>query len=179
MKNALGVSHAARTCWLVVWLIAASAGAHADDPAKAPSPGEPTAVATFAGGCFWSMEHPFDELVGVVSTTTGYTGGRAPNPTYKEVSTGGTGHAESVQVTYDPSKVSYEKLLDVFWHNIDPLDGTGQFCDKGRQYRSAIFVRNDAERQTAEQSKQALQRSGRLRGSVVTESPCTRRRRRR
>ena len=126
-------------------------------------------TAVFAGGCFWCMEPPFDKLPGVISTTSGYTGGTEADATYKRVSSGGTDHFEAVRVVYDPARVSYAQLLDVFWHNIDPLDGTGQFCDKGRQYRSAIFVRNDAERQTAEQSKQALQRSGRLRGSVVTE----------
>ncbi len=103
------------------------------------------------------MEHPFDELVGVVSTTTGYTGGRAPNPTYKEVSAGGSGHAESVQVTYDPSKVSYEKLLDVFWHNIDPLAIDQQFCDEGPQYRTAIFYSTPEQQALAEASKQRVQ----------------------
>src|SRR5215470_17858993 len=97
-----------------------------------------SAKATFAGGCFWCMEPPFDKLDGVVKTTSGYTGGLKPRPTYQEVSAGGTGHAESVEVLYDPAKVSYEKLLDTFWHNVDPLTKDAQFCDHGDQYRTAI-----------------------------------------
>ena len=128
-----------------------------------------TAVATFAGGCFWCMEPPFDKLEGVISTTSGYTGGSTMNPSYEEVSAGGTGHFESVQVVYDPTKVSYEKLLDMFWHNIDPLDGGGQFCDRGSQYRSAIFVHNEDQRLQAEQSKADLQDSGQLHGRIQTE----------
>jgi peptide-methionine (S)-S-oxide reductase len=96
-------------------------------------------IAIFAGGCFWCMEPPFDALPGVIGTTSGYTGGHAVNPTYKDVSNGKTGHLEAVQVAYDPTIISYEKLLEVFWHNIDPYDDDGQFCDKGDQYRAAIF----------------------------------------
>jgi peptide-methionine (S)-S-oxide reductase len=136
--------------------------------AQQASPPE-QAVAVFAGGCFWCMEPPFDKTPGVISTTSGYTGGTEADATYKRVSSGGTDHLESVQVVYDPVRVSYSRLLDVFWHNIDPLDPTGQFCDKGRQYRSAIFVGSDAERQLAEQSKQALEKSGRLGRPIVTE----------
>lgn len=121
---------------------------------------QPLAKATFAGGCFWCMEKPFDVLPGVVSTTSGYTGGQTERPSYRQVSSGKTGHAESVQVVYDPAQVSYEKLLDVFWHNVDPLDGGGQFCDRGSQYRSSVFVYDDAQRKEAEQSKQALEQSG-------------------
>src|SRR4029453_19348951 len=98
---------------------------------QSPASGTGSAQATFAGGCFWCMEPPFDKLAGVVSTTSGYTGGTKKNPTYEEVSAGGTGHAESVQVVYDPSKVSYARLLDVFWHNVDPLTANAQFCDHG------------------------------------------------
>ena len=127
------------------------------------------AEATFAGGCFWCMEPPFDKLAGVVSTTSGYTGGQVKNPSYEQVSAGGTGHAESVQVVYDPAKVSYQKLLDVFWHNVDPLDAAGQFCDKGHQYRTAIFYHDDEQRRLAEASKAALEASGRLRQPIVTE----------
>jgi peptide-methionine (S)-S-oxide reductase len=127
------------------------------------------AEATFAGGCFWCMEPPFDKLDGVVSTTSGYTGGHVKNPSYEQVSAGGTGHAEAVQVVYDPAKVSYQKLLDVFWHNVDPLDATGQFCDKGSQYRSIIFYHNDEQRRLAEASKAALEASGRFGQPVVTE----------
>jgi peptide-methionine (S)-S-oxide reductase len=114
------------------------------------------ATAIFAGGCFWCMEPPFEKLKGVVSVVSGYTGGVTKNPTYEEVSDGGTGHYEAVLVTYDPKQVSYATLLDVFWHNIDPLDASGQFCDKGGQYRAAIFYRNPAERQLAEQTKQKI-----------------------
>ncbi len=137
-------------------LLVATANVFADDPAKA-TPETETAVAIFAGGCFWCMEHPFDELIGVISTTSGYTGGRAPNPTYEQVSAGGTGHAESVQVTYDPNKISYEKLLDVYWHNIDPLAVDRQFCDEGSQYRSAIFYSTPEQQALAEASKQKVQ----------------------
>jgi peptide-methionine (S)-S-oxide reductase len=128
-----------------------------------------TAKATFAGGCFWCMEPPFDKLDGVISTTSGYTGGKLANPTYEQVSDGGTGHAEVVQIVYDPSKITYEHLLEVFWHNIDPLDATGQFCDKGDQYRSAIFVHDDVQRRAAEASKKAIERSEKLPGRIVTE----------
>jgi peptide-methionine (S)-S-oxide reductase len=128
-----------------------------------------TAVATFAGGCFWCMQPPFDALDGVISTTAGYTGGHVDNPTYDEVSRGGTGHAESVQVVYDPSKVSYEKLLDVFWHNVDPVTYDAQFCDHGHQYRTAIFYHDAAQEKAARASKLALEKSGKLPGPVVTE----------
>lgn len=116
----------------------------------------PTATAVFAGGCFWCMEKPFDELPGVIDTTSGYTGGTVENPTYEQVSAGGTGHYESVQITYDPSQVSYAQLLEVFWQNVDPVDNRGQFCDKGSQYRSAIFYQNEAQQTAAQASKQAL-----------------------
>ena len=125
--------------------------------------------ATFAGGCFWCMEGPFDRLEGVVSTVSGYTGGQKKNPTYEEVSAGGTGHAESVRVVYDPAKISYERLLDVFWHNIDPLARDRQFCDVGSQYRSAIFHHDEGQRLAAEASKAALEASGRLKGPIVTQ----------
>ncbi|HVP29606.1 MAG TPA: peptide-methionine (S)-S-oxide reductase MsrA [Myxococcota bacterium] len=126
-----------------------------------------TATATFAGGCFWCMEPPFEALVGVVSVTAGYTGGHVPNPTYEQVSAGGTGHAESVQIVYDPSQVSYETLLDVFWHNVDPLAKDRQFCDVGHQYRTAIFVHGPEQRKLAEASRDALRASGPLQGRVI------------
>lgn len=126
-------------------------------------------IATFAGGCFWCMEHPFDELDGVISTTAGYTGGHKEDPTYKEVSAGGTGHTEAVQVVYDPKKISYAKLLEIFWRNIDPLDKTGQFCDKGSQYRSAIFTHNEEQKRLAEHSRKALEDSKRFPQPIVTE----------
>jgi peptide-methionine (S)-S-oxide reductase len=125
--------------------------------------------ATFAGGCFWCMEHPFDEIPGVVSVTSGYTGGQKKNPTYEEVSAGGTGHAESVQVIYDPARVTYEKLLNVFWHNIDPTSKDRQFCDFGRQYRSAIFYHNEEQHRLAMQSKSLLEKNKTFKDPVVTE----------
>jgi peptide-methionine (S)-S-oxide reductase len=125
--------------------------------------------ATFAGGCFWCMEEPFDKLEGVVSTTSGYTGGRKKNPTYDDVSAGGTGHAESVRVVYDPAKVSYERLLEVFWHNIDPLAHNRQFCDIGSQYRAAIFHHDESQRRSAAASLSALGVSGRLKGPIATQ----------
>jgi peptide-methionine (S)-S-oxide reductase len=126
-------------------------------------------VAIFAGGCFWCMEAPFDKLPGVISVTVGYTGGHQPNPTYEQVSAGGTGHAESVQIVYDPDKLRYELLLDIFWHNIDPTVNNRQFCDEGHQYRSAIFYKNDIQRKLAEASKKALERHKPFRDPIVTE----------
>ena len=128
-----------------------------------------SAKATFAGGCFWCMEAPFDVLPGVISTTSGYTGGNKKNPTYQEVSSGSTGHAEAVQVLYDPKKISYEKLLEVFWHNIDPTVKNRQFCDVGSQYRTAIFYYDEAQKKAAEESKAALQKSKPFKGELVTE----------
>ena len=129
--------------------------------------GRETAKATFAGGCFWSVERFFDKVEGVLSTVSGYTGGAKKNPTYNEVVTGRTGHAESVQVTYDPKKVTYEKLLDAFWHNIDPFTPDGQFCDFGNQYRTVIFYGDETQKQLAEKSKVALQ--GRFKQPIVTQ----------
>jgi peptide-methionine (S)-S-oxide reductase len=125
--------------------------------------------ATFAGGCFWCMEQPFDKLPGVVSVTSGYAGGHKKNPTYEEVSAGGTGHAESVQIIYDPAKVSYEKLLSVFWHNIDPTTRDRQFCDAGNQYRSAVFYHNEEQHRLVLHSKAQLEKTKPFRGPVVTE----------
>ena len=114
------------------------------------------ATATFAGGCFWCMEPPFDALSGVISTTSGYTGGQAKNPTYEQVSDGRTGHTEALQVVYDPAKVTYAQLLDVFWRNVDPVDAGGQFCDRGPQYRPAIFYHSAEQQPLAEASKQQV-----------------------
>ncbi len=136
-------------------------------PALAQAP-QGLEKATFAGGCFWCMEPPFDKLPGVVSTTSGYTGGDKPNPTYDEVSSGRTGHAEAVQVLYDPKKIGYEKLLDVFWRNIDPTVRDRQFCDIGNQYRTAIFVHNDEQRRLAERSKAELSKSKPFKQEIVT-----------
>jgi methionine-S-sulfoxide reductase len=126
-------------------------------------------TATFAGGCFWCMQPPFDALPGVRSTTVGYTGGTKDNPTYEEVCSGTTGHAESIQVFYDPTVVSYEKLLDVFWRQINPTTPNRQFADVGTPYRSAIFYQSDAQKQLAERSKAALGQSGRFNEPIVTE----------
>ena len=125
------------------------------------------ARATFAGGCFWCMEPPFDKLDGVISTTSGYVGGKKKNPTYEEVSAGGTGHAEAVQVVYDPKKVSYAKLLEVFWHNVDPLAKDRQFCDHGHQYRTAIFYHDETQKRLAEETKKAAEKE--LGKPIVTE----------
>jgi peptide-methionine (S)-S-oxide reductase len=133
----------------------------------APAPAQERAKATFAGGCFWCMEPPFDKLDGVISTTSGYTGGRKANPTYEEVSAGTTGHTEAVEIVYDPRKVTYARLLEVFWRNIDPSTADRQFCDVGSQYRAAIFYHDEAQRRLAEQSKQAV--AQRLRRPIVTE----------
>jgi peptide-methionine (S)-S-oxide reductase len=128
-----------------------------------------TAKATFAGGCFWCMEEAFEKVPGVVSVVSGYTGGLAPHPTYQQVSAGGTGHAESVEISYDPARVTYDQLLQAFWHNIDPVAMDHQFCDYGRQYRSAIFYRDDAQRRAAEASKRALKASKRFDQPIATE----------
>src|SRR5205823_6295314 len=130
---------------------------------------EERATATFAGGCFWCMQPPFEKLEGVLSTTVGYTGGHTRNPTYEEVSAGGTGHAESVQVVYDPKKIGYEKLLDVFWHNVDPLTPEAQFCDHGEQYRTAIFYHDDTQRRLAEEAKRKLNDAKRFAQPIVTQ----------
>jgi peptide-methionine (S)-S-oxide reductase len=150
-----------------VVLSAAAGGFAQQEPSTMVEDGQ--AVATFAGGCFWCMEPPYDKLDGVVATTSGYTGGSKVDPTYREVSAGGTGHAEAVQVTYDPAKVSYEQLLDVYWHNVDPLDPGGQFCDRGSQYRTGIFVHDAEQRRLAEASKQMLKDSRRFEQPIVTE----------
>ncbi|MDH5527816.1 MAG: peptide-methionine (S)-S-oxide reductase MsrA [Nitrospirota bacterium] len=134
----------------------------------------PTAVATFAGGCFWCMEGPFDVLNGVISTTAGYIGGHTKNPTYQQVSAGGTGHAEAVQVRYDPREITYGELLEVYWRNVDPVTLNRQFCDGGTQYRSAIFFHTPEQEAAARASRDALDASGRFDRPVVTEvAPAT------
>jgi peptide-methionine (S)-S-oxide reductase len=144
-----------------------TAGAHADPKSSASA--EKLATATFAGGCFWCMQPPFEKLEGVVRTTVGYTGGTSVNPTYRQVSAGGTGHAEAVEIVFDPARVTYEKLLEVFWRNIDPLAKNRQFCDTGDQYRTAIFVHDEAQRRAAEASLRAIESSGRLNGRIETQ----------
>ena len=126
-------------------------------------------TATFAGGCFWCMEPPYDSTEGVVSTTVGYTGGHTPDPTYEQVSSGGTGHTEALQVVFDPARVTYRQLLDLFWHNIDPQARDRQFCDVGEQYRSAIFYHGEEQRRLAEESKATLEKSGRFAEPLATQ----------
>ncbi len=135
----------------------------------AQSAGSTRAEAIFAGGCFWCLESDFDKVRGVVSTTSGYTGGSKPNPTYQEVSAGGTGHAEAVKVVYDPAKVTFAQLVEIFWRNIDPVTPNAQFCDHGSQYRSAIFYSSAAERAVIEKSRASLEATGRLKAPIVTE----------
>ena len=137
--------------------------------ALAQSPQPTTAKATFAGGCFWCVEADFDKVAGVISTTSGYIGGKVADPTYQQVSRGGTGHAEAVEIVYDPGKVSYEKLLNVFWHNIDPFAKDRQFCDSGDMYRTAIFVHDAAQLKLAEKSKKDLEGSGKFSLPIQTE----------
>ena len=157
---------------LSILIMSALISARGGDAPAVPDTGsklEGLSVATFAGGCFWCMEGPFDKLDGVVSTTSGYIGGQTENPTYKQVSSGGTGHTEAVQVVYDESKVSYEKLLDVFWVNHDPTDVNGQFCDKGDQYRPGIFYHSEEQRKLAESSKQHIEQVKTFSQPVLTE----------
>ncbi len=125
--------------------------------------------AYFAGGCFWCMEEAFEKVEGVLSATSGYMGGTVANPSYEEVSAGRTGHAESVEVVYDPAKVSYQKLLDAFWHNVDPITPNAQFCDHGSQYRSAIFFQTDEEKRASDTSKQTIEQSKRFKEPIVTQ----------
>jgi methionine-S-sulfoxide reductase len=133
------------------------------------SAGGKTETATFAGGCFWCMESPFDKLEGVMSTTVGYTGGTVKNPTYEQVCTGATGHAEALEIAYDPARISYEKLLEVFWKNIDPTQENGQFADRGSQYRTAIFYHGEEQKRLAEASREQLEKSGKFSAKIVTE----------
>lgn len=134
--------------------------ATAAEPASPAASAAPYTTAIFAGGCFWCLEADFDKLAGVIDTQSGYTGGRTADPSYRQVSAGGTGHTESVRVTYDPAKVSYRQLVEYFWRHIDPTVKDRQFCDIGTQYRSAIFWHSDAERRIAEASRDALLKAG-------------------
>jgi peptide-methionine (S)-S-oxide reductase len=169
MKNLVLFFSAVLTVFILY--ISVHAAAPVKEPVSVPAASRTVKLekATFAGGCFWCMEHPFDELPGVVSVTSGYTGGDKKKPTYEEVSAGGTGHAESVQVVYDPARIGYEKLLAVYWHNIDPTVQDRQFCDSGHQYRSAIFYNSEAQRRLATQSKENLERAKPFREPIVTE----------
>ncbi len=154
--------------WTCAGVLAAAALAALPAAAQAPASPPQQAVATFAGGCFWCMEPPYDKLPGVISTTSGYMGGTKRNPTYEEVSSGRTGHAEVVQVVYDPSKVTYERLLEVFWLNIDPTVQDRQFCDVGSQYRTAIFYHSAEQKRLAEASKAAVEKSKPFKQPIVT-----------
>jgi peptide-methionine (S)-S-oxide reductase len=151
----------------LVFSFAGNASSESKKPGVPPSGTLEKAV--LAGGCFWCMEAPFDQIPGVLSVIPGYIGGKKKNPTYNEVSAGGTGHAEAVQIVYDPAKISYEKLLSVFWHNIDPTVKDRQFCDTGDQYRSAIFYTTEDQRRIAGQSRAALEKHKPFREPVVTE----------
>ncbi len=137
-------------------------------PAIAGESGD-TAYATFAGGCFWCIEADFEKVGGVLTVTSGYTGGEVANPTYKQVSAGGTGHTEAIRVVYDPSVVTYDELLEVFWHNIDPTVVDRQFCDRGNQYRSGVFYHDDGQREAAERSRAELEQTKPFSGPIVTE----------
>ena len=148
--------------------VVAAATAAAQAP-KSAAPAPATAKATFAGGCFWCMEEAFEAVTGVLSATSGYMGGKTKNPTYEQVSGGRTGHAEVVQIEYDPKRVSYEKLLDAFWRNIDPTQSDGQFCDHGSQYRSAIFYHDEEQKRLAEASRTKLVKGKPFKGAIVTD----------
>jgi len=158
-----GKQHMKRSLYFAVTLILLT-GAFARAQ-TAPAPGK--AIAIFAAGCFWCVESDFDKVDGVAATVSGYTGGKEANPTYKQVSAGATGHTEAVEITYDPAKVTYQKLLEHFWRNVDPFAKDRQFCDSGKQYRSAIFYRNDEEKKLAEASKKAVE--DRFKKKVETE----------
>jgi len=151
---------------LLVWLMASgfagAAGSSEETMEQKPD------TATFAGGCFWCMEPAFEALGGIISVAAGYTGGTTPNPTYEDVNSGATGHVEAVQIVYDPAKVTYDQLLDIFWQNIDPTQADGQFADRGRQYRTAIFYHTDEQKQLAGASKAKLAASGKFTKPIVT-----------
>jgi methionine-S-sulfoxide reductase len=154
--------------WLAPLVLLAGIAAAAAQTAPPDNSGK-TAVAIFAGGCFWCVEEAFEKVPGVLSAVSGYIGGKVANPTYQQVSSGRTGHTEAVRVTYDPQKVTYRQLVDWFWRNIDPVDARGQFCDKGSQYRSGIFYRDEEQKRIAEASRQKLQASGKLGQPIATE----------
>jgi peptide-methionine (S)-S-oxide reductase len=159
-----------RSSLLVLTLLLAAAcstSVHAQG-AAAPAAGA-SAKATFAGGCFWCVEEFFDKVPGVISTVSGFTGGKVKNPSYEQVVTGRTGHFEAVQVEYDPARVSYAKLLDAYWRNVDPTQPDGQFCDYGPHYRTAIFVHDEEQRRLAEASRAALRKNKPFKGEIVTE----------
>ncbi len=153
---------------LSLTMLAPPSARAAGPAATKPVPSSVTAHALFAGGCFWSMEKAFEDVPGVRAAVSGYSGGTVANPSYEQVCSGATGHYETVRVDYDPAVISYDRLLDIYWHNTDPTDPTGQFCDHGRQYQPVIFVTDETQRKTAEASKAALVASGVLKRPVVT-----------
>jgi peptide-methionine (S)-S-oxide reductase len=160
---------AATLAGLVIVVIALAAGRdNADAPAATTESGD-VAVATFAGGCFWCMEPPYDGIDGVISTVAGYTGGHLDNPTYEQVSSGTTGHAEAVEITYDPARVSYGELLEIFWRNIDPTTPDRQFCDHGSQYRPGIFYHDDAQKREALASREQIEKNKPFKAPIRTE----------
>lgn len=167
MKHFFGLAYTKFTCTVATLLLASSCQAENAPPPAKPSSAQ-VATAIFAGGCFWCIEADFEKLAGVMKAESGYTGGQLENPTYEQVSHGGTGHAEAIRVTYNPKQVSYEKLLDYFWRHIDPTVKDQQFCDVGNQYRSAIFYQNESEKKAAEASKATLERAGKL-ARIYTE----------
>ena len=165
-----------RSRWMLsLAAVAATAASLVALPGRAAVPATASLAAAradtagFAGGCFWSMEHVFDHMPGVISATSGFSGGTARNPSYDQVSNGGTGHAETVQVVFDPTKTSYARLLDAYWHNIDPVSPNGQFCDHGTQYRTVIFAHGADQLRQAQASKTALERSGRFKSRINTQ----------
>jgi peptide-methionine (S)-S-oxide reductase len=164
----MGMETSLGSCRRFAFGLALAAAIVASGAAAQGTPAPRLDKATFAGGCFWCMEPPYDKLPGVVSTTSGYMGGSKRNPTYEEVSSGRTGHTEVVQVVFDPEKVSYEKLLEVFWRNIDPTVKDRQFCDVGSQYRTGIFYHSEDQRRLAETSKTALERNKLFKEPIVT-----------
>jgi len=155
--------------WLLAQLALMAGIVAALAQATPPDADTRVAVATFAGGCFWCVEEAFEKVPGVIRAVSGYTGGTVDRPTYEEVSSKSTGHYEAVQVTFDPTKVSYAQLVDWFWRNIDPFDADGQFCDKGSPYHTAIFTHDAEQQRTAEESKQALEASGRFKERIATK----------
>ncbi|MDZ7829310.1 MAG: peptide-methionine (S)-S-oxide reductase MsrA [Halofilum sp. (in: g-proteobacteria)] len=155
-------------CALILVLAGPPALAEESLPAPLPEPEAGLVAATFAGGCFWCVEEAFDKVDGVERTISGYTGGDEKNPTYRQVSRGTTGHTEAVRVVFDPARVDYEKLLSVFWHNIDPTVKNRQFCDTGSQYRSAIFHHSEEQRRLAQRSRERIAESGVLPAPIVT-----------
>jgi len=152
-----------------LWLAALAIGMPGPGAAQSQPAKAATAKATFAGGCFWCMEEALDKVPGVISSVSGYMGGRVKKPTYEQVSTGATGHTEVVQIEFDPAKVNYARLLEVFWRNIDPTQKDAQFCDHGSQYRSGIFYHDEEQKRLAEASRLALQKTKPFKGGIVTE----------